>query len=94
MASKIIRSCSFISDAQILSVLEHWRFHKNTTKKNVFPPGTECISSDTVGLVATHDKQRIVLTKATLEYPNFFALLCKYLACREPTYARASRIQA
>ena len=48
LASKILRTCAFIADAQMLAVLEHWRFHKNHTRRNVFPPGAESVSSDTV----------------------------------------------
>ena len=33
LASKILAgTCSFITDAQILSVLKHWCFHKNHTR--------------------------------------------------------------
>ena len=37
-----------------------------------------------VGLVATRDSKRIVLTKAVLKYRAFFTLLRKYVDCHYP----------
>ena len=75
----------FIADAHVLRCLESWKFHRNNTRKNVFPTATtEYVYSDTLGLVATRDSKRIVLSNAVVKYPDFFRLLCGYLNCHQP----------
>ena len=82
IAAAILEKETFITSSHILKCLESWKFHRNNTRRNVFPSvDTEFVWSDTLGLVATRDSQRIVLTKASLAYPSFFKLLCRFVEC-------------
>ena len=89
IAANILRGEKFVTSNHVLACLENWNFHKNTTRRNVYPnDDTAFIWSDTLGLVSTRDSKRIVLTKAVLAYPPFF-ILGRQL--RQQDYATSAR---
>ena len=80
IAAGILQRETFITSNHVLTCLENWKFHRNKTRRNVFPSAdTDYIWSDTLGLVSTRDSARIVLTKAVLAHPSLFRLLCRWL---------------
>ena len=42
-ALEILRQGRSVTDAEVLEVLEQWRFHKNKSRQNVLPAGEESV---------------------------------------------------
>ena len=69
---------SYISDADILAVLELWYFKQSSKRINVLPAGANFIHSDTLGLVRTRTGT-VVTTRVTVKYSHVFHLLATWL---------------
>ena len=73
----------YVSEEDVLAVLEQWYFSKNTTRTNVFPSGTTSVESDTLGLVRSRTG-KVVATSITKKWPAVFQLFCRWLHQHRP----------
>ena len=77
-AADLLLRKPLITDRDVLSVLRLWHFGPNKTRQNVMPENVTHVCSDTLGLTRSR-VGTVVLTKHTRKYPQYFALLCKFL---------------
>ena len=86
-ARAILDSGRIVTDADVLLVLRRWAFRRNKSRKNVLPPGSDHVESDTLGVVATRDG-RVCLSKPTRRHANCFKLLAQWLRSNGPGVGR------
>ena len=86
-AAAILDSGRMVTDADVLRLLRQWAFRKNKSRRNVLPPGSDFVESDTLGIVATRDG-RVCLSKPTRKHANCFKLLAQWLQSNGPCVGR------
>ena len=74
LAHDIMESTDQVSDAQLRQVLELWGFAKNSTRRNVAPPGLTHIYSECFGLVYDRTGRWMLSTVASM-YPHVACVL-------------------
>lgn len=72
-----------ITNKDMLSVLQKWKFLENQGRPNVNPTGRSWVYSDTFGLSKTRDG-RFVATPCTREYPQVMAVMNQWLKDQKP----------
>ena len=86
-ARAILDSGRIVTDSDVLLLLRQWKFRKNKSRRNVLPPGSDHVESDTLGIVATRDG-RVCLSKPTRRHANCFKLLAHWLRGNGPGVGR------
>jgi len=76
-----------ITDAEVTSVLDAWRFACNRKRQNVMAKGETFVHSDMLGLVCSRTGA-VFVTKPTRMYANLVRILCRWLRDNGPTVGR------
>jgi len=84
LASEILERGGRVCDKDVVSILELWKFRRNTKRSNVLPVGKQFVYSEMLGLTKIRMYNSFVVAANTRKFPLVTKLLCKFLDDNPP----------
>ncbi|CAE8709142.1 unnamed protein product [Polarella glacialis] len=73
-----------LTDEDVISVLDAWKFSPNYRRVNVCPEGEKSVQSDMLGIVRIRMYAKAVVAASTRAFPAVTRLLCRYIREQQP----------